>query len=69
MNCLFPGVLPLQAPRHHPRGAGHAERRLHARHRRAVPHLRRAPHLRLPLPALEAEVHEIRAVSSYTVMF
>lgn len=59
MICFPPDLLPLQEPRDNPGGAGHAERGLHAGHRGALPHLPRAKDLRLPVPALEAQVHQI----------
>lgn len=59
-KSLLPDVLPLQKPRNNPRRAGHERRGHHARHRRSVPHIRGAACLRVPVPALEAEVHQVR---------
>lgn len=59
-KSFLPDVLPLQKPRNNPRRAGHERRRHHARHRRSVPHIRGAACLRVPVPALEAEVHQVR---------
>lgn len=56
---LSTGVLPLQGSGHDSRGAGHAGRGHNAGHSRALRHIPRAAHLRIPLPALETQVHQI----------
>lgn len=56
---LVSDILSLQITPNNAGRAGHARRRHYPRHRSLMPHLRGPQSSRLPLPALETQIHKI----------